>query len=499
MSTIKEFYQRFGLLENPFASFTTENEGQKFKDTFVKPNDYETILENFSQTNSIILSGDRGTGKTALIKDFLEKTDTANDIVVHIVDFTALEQNYELNRFYKFLIEHLSVSLFSNLAEYRGRISKLNREEKLLLCYLLQNFVPQISKGNLREKIEHIQVSWLRRSYKKFENIFRGFFNYGATAGGVFIDEYIAKHFTGLPPLTESVQIKNFFPELPTVNIEEEFINQETSYQLIIRIARLAKKLGYKRVLVVFDRADEDARFMNDAEAIGDFIVKILTDNKFLLAEEFQVVFSTWSTPFNFIKEQVRTQKHYCPSLSWTSTDLKKALNQRLKAYSNGRVSDYKALFAANVTEIEIDSLFEIANSNPRDLWHIFNNLFKVQFENYPNSDSIDPATIPLALRSFVTSFNYYEYYPKKSNARANTMDIYSYVKHLLKLDSVLFTKNQLNEKAQTGSSTINYVVGMERIGLIGLDSQQGGVACYKIRDPKVVFAINNGLEINKN
>lgn len=458
-TTIKDFYEKFQLKENPFASFTTENEDHRFKQTFVKPNDYDTILENFSQTNSIILAGDRGTGKTALIKDFLGKLNEKNSIMVHIVDFASLKVDYQLNDFYKFLIENLSVSLFTSLTAYTNRISKLNREEKLLLCYLLKNFVPQISKGHLREKIEQIQVSWFHRNYKKVENLFRGLFNYGATASGVLIDEYIAKHFTGLPPLTDSVQIKNFFPELPTVNIEEEFINQETSYQLLLRIARLANKLDFERVLIVFDRADEDARFMNDAESISHFIVNILTDNKFLLAEELQVVFSTWSTPFNFIKDQVRTQKHYCPTLSWTNDDLKKALNQRLKAFSDGAVTSYKSLFADNLTEEEIDRVFEIANRNPRDLWHIFNNLFKVQFDSNPHSNKIEGSAIPKALKTFVMAFNYYEYYPKKSNSRASTMDIYSYTKHLLKLDSELFTKNQLNEKAKTGSSTNNYVV----------------------------------------
>lgn len=481
MSAFREFYTRLGLKENPFASFTTENEGQRFSRTFVKPNDYETILENFSQKNSILLTGDRGTGKTALIKDFVSKLNKDTSVVTHIVDFSHLSQRYELNDFYKFVISNLSVAIFSALADKRRRISRLGKEDKILLCYLLKNFVPQISKRLLREQIEEVQIQWLTRTYKKFENFVRGVFNYSATAGGALIDDYIAKHFTGLPPLTESVKIKDYFPELP-INIEEEFIDQEVSYQLLVRVCKLASKLDFERVLVVFDRVDEDSRFMNDAESISDFIVKILTDNKFLLEENFQVIFSTWATPFNFIKDQVRTQKHYCPTLTWTTEDLVKALNQRLRAYSDNRVHDYRQLFADTVTQDELNQVFKIANSNPRDLWHIFSALFKAQFNLDSQSNKIESSTIPIALNQFVTTFNYYEYYPKKSNARANSMDIYSYSKHLLKLDSEIFTKNQLNEKAQTGSSTNNYVVGMEKIGLISNDNQQGGVAYYRIK-----------------
>ena len=99
----------------------------------------------------------------------------------------------------------------------------------------------------------------------------------------------------------------------------------------------------------------------------------------------------------------------------------------------------------------------------------------------------------------FVKEFNFYEYYPRNSKAKANSMDIYSYIKHLLKLTTIEFTKNQMNTQANTGSSTNNYVIGMENIGLVvntGVKNK-GGVL-YKINDPKVIYAIENGIEISK-
>lgn len=95
-------------------------------------------------------------------------------------------------------------------------------------------------------------------------------------------------------------------------------------------------------------------------------------------------------------------------------------------------------------------------------------------------------------------SFNFYEYYPKKPNFKASTMDIYSYIKHLLKLKDERFTKSQLNGSAKTGSSTSNYIVGMQNIGLVintKEKSVNGGVL-YQINDSKVVYAIKRGLDI---
>ncbi|PWK73825.1 hypothetical protein LX99_04211 [Mucilaginibacter oryzae] len=58
--------------------------------------------------------------------------------------------------------------------------------------------------------------------------------------------------------------------------------------------------------------------------------------------------------------------------------------------------------------------------------------------------------------------------------------------------------KNQLNDKAQKGSSTNNYVVGMERIGLIAIDNQQGGIVNYIIKAPKIIYALKNTLDIKR-
>lgn len=94
--------------------------------------------------------------------------------------------------------------------------------------------------------------------------------------------------------------------------------------------------------------------------------------------------------------------------------------------------------------------------------------------------------------------FNYYEYYPRKSNSRANSMDIYSYAAHLLKLDSPEFSKNKLNESAGIGSSIHNYVVSMEKIGLIQNIGQDKGFATYKIKDPKITYCLKNNLDLKK-
>jgi hypothetical protein len=297
--------------------------------------------------------------------------------------------------------------------------------------------------------------------------------------------------------LEEDGQIQEYFPELK-LNVTYDFFDQDISLRLLKKLGEISNKLGLEKPTIFLDRLDEDNRFENDADKISEFISPFLTNTNLLSISEFQMIIYIWTTPFRFISELVRTQKYYCPQLNWRKEDLESLLNQRLSVYSNKKLTNYKTLFKESVSEDELNDIFAISNSNPRDLIHIFKILFEEQFRSQPDDQKISSASISNGLKRYVLDFNYYEYYPRKSNARANSMDVYSYAAHLLKLDTDEFSKNKLNESAGIGSSIHNYVVSMEKIGLIENIGQDKGFATYKIKDPKIVYCLKNGLELRK-
>lgn len=200
--------------------------------------------------------------------------------------------------------------------------------------------------------------------------------------------------------------------------------------------------------------------------------------------------------PFNMLKDKVRTQKIFCPQVSWDKSDLTAAADRRVAVFSKGAVSSVGQLFSDGAATNGFNDMLTLSNRNPRDLWHLLDKSFRAQFKIDPTADKISEAAVAQGIDDFVCQFNFYEYYPRKSNSRANSMDIYAYIKHLLKLDEVEFTKNQLNDRAGTGSSTQNYVSAMESMGLVERSGSAAGSATFKIRDPKVVHALSNKLEI---
>ena len=414
-----------------------------------------------------------------------------------IDDYSDLPLSPTVSTYYKLILSNIASTLFNKLFDEKERLKKLNKNDKLILSLLLSEYTDQVTLAELIRKIEAIQLPGWKRFIKNKGDLVRAILNYGLTAGLNIVNDVIRNYYSGLPPIQES-QIRDIAPQF-NIAVESEFNVTDASYKFLLCVCALIKKLGYDRISVFFDKFDEDSRMENNAEIIAEFISPLLTDNKLLENSSIQIVVSVWEVPFSRLTSAVRTQKHYCPQLNWTAGKLADALNTRVSVFSQGKISNYRAMFSSGIDESYFDSIFELSNGNPRDLWHIFDHIFRAQYEIDPLTNKLSAEAVIKGLTDFVMNFNFYEYYPRKSNAKANTMDVYSYIKHLLKLTDEKFTKNQLNELAKTGSSTTNYVIGMESIGLIAKTSEKlnGGVL-YQIKDPKVVYAMRNGLDISR-
>ena len=319
--------------------------------------------------------------------------------------------------------------------------------------------------------------------------------NYGLSTAVNLINDTLRNYYTFLPPVDEG-NLKDILPQID-MGVDFDFLGGDTQYEILCRLGIIIKRIGYEEITVFLDKFDEDQRMQNNAATISEFVNSLLTENKILEDMNLQLIISIWEIPFRKIMPQVRTQKHFCPVLSWSERTLQDALNRRLQVFSGKKIKTYEDLFETSCESKDLEQIFMLANKNPRDLWHIMNSIMHAQYENDSTKMKISNEAIVDGLRSFVAGFNFYEYYPKNPKAKANSMDIYSYIKHLLKVKEEKFTKNQLNLLASTGSSTSNYVVGMENIGLIANTGEKnsGGVL-YRICDPKVVYAIKNSIDI---
>ena len=107
MEDFSEYIQSLGFNEYPFSTFTTENEKGREQHLFVHPSNYAPIIQNFQQHQSLILIGNRGTGKTAILSDFKRQIDLRKTLLVEISDFSLLPTSFSQTQFYNFII-HLN-------------------------------------------------------------------------------------------------------------------------------------------------------------------------------------------------------------------------------------------------------------------------------------------------------------------------------------------------------------------------------------------------------
>ena len=493
--TFTEFYQQFGIVKYPFNTFTTEDE-RKNSELFVEPIDYALIKDAFKCSRTIIMSGNRGTGKTAIVFDLMRNA-PQNSFVLYIDDFSSVPECPSTNDFYRLLCVNLVNVLMSRAVEIKKGISHLSKDDKLFLSQLIVNYMTTVTHQDLNSKVEKIQLSKISRFINKISSFIQFAINYGLSAAAKLFNSMFANQFS--LPIIEADSAISILPEIK-VKVDSSFNNVDINYSLLTRICQLIKRIGYSNVAVMLDKIDEDNRFTNDGDQIALFIKPLLTDNKLLLCSDLQMAISLWSIPFDNLKSDIRTQKFYCPELQWQRDDLIRAFNQRVKVYSEGKSpKTFYEFFSDEISRDDIDQLLILANHNPRDLWHIFNFLFQKQYDINPNSTVFTKDSFIAALADFVIKFNYYEYYPRKKNARRDSMDIYRYINHLLKLSDIEFTSNQLNSCAGTGSSTNNYIGAMQAMGLIiRTDSKIGTGIVYRINDPKVIYAMHMGLRISR-
>ncbi|HBP0513702.1 P-loop ATPase, Sll1717 family [Pseudomonas aeruginosa] len=489
--TFEDFYKHLGLAKYPFGVFTSEGERDVFDDIYLPPQNHSVILEGLKNTSAIVI-GERGTGKTALNIDLGERLSSDKNLLVRIEEYSDLKLDYEQNDAYRFLTERIVTEFFLSYAERPSALWKLSKEDRLDLSMFLHEYLGASTKTLLLEKLKRIQNGLIKRLSISAYNTCRAVLNYGLRAATMAVSDALTKHFSSLPPIDTGSS--DYFNRLE-VEVDTSFEKGKREYFYLEKICTLAKKSGFEKIYIFIDKVDEDPRFQNDAEDVADYLRTIASDNKILTSNHFHVVFFAWSTPFNYIRDSVRTQKISFTSLTWDRSNLEKVLEKRVAKYAKEPLSlKFDPLEGASDTSKSL--IFEMCNRNPRDLWHIMDKAFQEQFKLDPTKKIGDEA-IALAVRRFVSEFNYYEYYPRKSNARANTMDVYRYIKHLQKLEDLRFTKDRLNTVAGTGGSTNNYVIAMENMGLIRNthEKAQGGAVLYEIADPKVRYAMQNGLQ----
>ncbi len=492
-----EFTKMLGFEKYPFSVFTAEEERDFLSTLFVKPLAYSPAVLAARERKNIFLYGERGTGKTALLYELIAEC-LSDATVAEIFDFSGIPISPSPSDVCGLYVSTLATALFKKLlptiSDFRPPYT-FTQKEKRLLSYLLRHHIGTLSRNSLLEDLKNVQHSRLKRASVWAFNITRGILNKAAGAAIDMLSETISKSL-GLPQPAQS-GAKEYLQAIE-LNVDGTLDEGKANLLLLQQTIALCKKVGIEKLTIVIDRMDEDSRLRNDSELIADFLRPFLTENDIFYEKDLHFIVSMWSMAFQKAKPDFRANKFCVEQVQWEPRELLKVLDKRLQYYSAGKVASHSALIPDSA--FFQSHVLPLANSSPRDLWQMMNRIIREQYSHDSNAKTLTKVAMESGMRKFVRDFSYFEYYPRKKDARANTSDVYSYITHLNKLDNVQFTTNSLNEAAKTGGSTSNYIVAMEGMGLIRRCEDKGpnGSALYEIRDPKVRFAVENRIEIRR-
>ncbi len=496
MSTFNQFYERMGFQQYPFRNTTAEKEDTS--SLFVAPPDFSIIDDVFKTGNTAIISGNRGTGKTILLED-LRAHASPNVIVSSIENYERVALTDNQLDFYDIILENVVSNTLVYLSAHKKALKKLNSEDKVLLSFLIMKYADCITQSDIQDKIEKVQLSPIKQAINRISAPLTMLINFGTTSVANFGYEVLNRNFSPYLPDVNEGKIRAIIPDIQ-FKIKNDFKVVAVNYSLLDKTLVLIQKLSGEKPIVLIDRLDEDVRLENDADLITTFIKDLVCDNNLLLNDHVQLFISVWEIPFINLQSIFRKSKHTVFNIQWNCNELENVLNHRLSTYSKHKINDYRTLFDESVSPESVSSIFEISNMNPRDLWSVFDSIFKQQYEINHESSKLSSGAITDGITNFVRNFGFYEYYPQKKNARKNTNDIYTYIKHLLHLNNTNeFTNDELREAASTGGSTTNYISGMMSLGLVNKTDKKRvrGAVIYKVHDPKVSFAIYNKVDIS--
>lgn len=495
MTSFNEFYEQIGFSKYPFRDKTAEKEDAS--NLFIAPPDYSILKDTYDSGETAIIAGNRGTGKTIILLNIKANASSIKS-VSYIGNYESISLSNNLLDFYSLILQSIISETLIYLSKHKKALKNLNKDDKVFLSFLIMKYADSITNSGLISKIEDVQLNTIKKILNKISVPLTTLLNYGTTAAANFGNELLNRNFGAYLPSVDKGKICKIIPDIH-FDVEDDFRSVNISYALLEKALLLVKKILNSTPIVILDKFDEDFRLDNDADLTANFIKELVCDNKLLHNKNIQLFVSVWEIPFSNLLSNFRKSKHTVFNIRWTKAELENVLNHRLSVYSDKKIVDYKSLFTIDISDTLYEQMFTLSNMNPRDLWGIFDSFFREQYKIDSQCKKISSTAFENALVSFVKDFNFYEYYPRKKDARKNTNDVYSYIRHLLQLNNTdEFTQEELRTAASTGGSTTNYITGMVNIGLIKKtdDKRPGGAIIYKVHDPKISFAIFKQIDI---
>lgn len=482
-----DLFANLGFKKNPFSKFSAEEEQIYLKEIYEVPRYYQTLLEEIAEGNSRYLLGERGVGKSALMFYLVEdlRRKGVYPVLIDEYDGIPIRNN---GREFLFLVEqHIITSLSIELMCDKKKIKRLKKDDREKIAFLINIFFKNITKNKVKELYEEVAKTKKINIIKRLCNAFLiKPINIILSGTSNVVGSTVSKAL-GLPVVDNNVVYLQFISELSEDAQLKDCteINYKDIKEILRETAILIEKLGYKKLVVFFDKIDEYIKLQSQIDSIVEFIASIATDTSLIYSSEFGFEFLLWNKLKEKMKEkQVRFDKSRPIDINWDKAEMKKMLTRRL---------EYFAVNKSNVSEIladeqQLDKIIEMANGSPRQLTMLLARIYEEQSKINTSARVFSEEAVRLGMQNFSQTFEYELFFPG--------MSIKDVVNRILKVGKIKFSISDLAGATKKSPQTAsNWIRTMKNIGFVEeIEGDSGKAKIYNVIDPKIIYMIENKL-----
>ena len=361
------FYRQLGLKDNPFQ-YTNADEEELLERYFVPPPYFQSVWGDPQKPSSCVVFAPRGGGKSAQRKMIELRSQDCNILALSYTRF-----------------EFESKQAFSQV--------DINYHLKNIVRICLMGFLMNVYERGLNEMLfseaEREQIKALSRFYlldMNQEEIVGAMNSIIGPFGRA--RDYLEKNLHIVNALIEGLLSKAGFGALNSPTGQHgAAISKPAKHHLEI-IVSFIKTLGFDSVYILIDRVDETEYTTNDAAAAFDLLKPILSDLDILQMNGLGIKLFLWGELYPFYKRYGRPDRLPQHNLTWKHEDLRRVLELRLQAYSNGNKVSFMDMLDSSMHDgakraIE-QLLFTFAQGSPRDLIRICRQMVTEQLRDNP-------------------------------------------------------------------------------------------------------------------
>lgn len=486
------------LREDPFVTYSAENEVGILDDIFYVPPFYSSLKSMMKTGCSRFILGQRGHGKSMLIHQLRNELyrDNCLPVVIDKFDGIPLENNepYFLYR----IAQAITMGIAEKIVEGTVDLSNADKHLKRKFGELVEMFYDKRWAPTFMEKMDAIQTkkknNWFKSIYNRLlQKPIDEISSFGiALTGELLRQTVIGKDYVEYNPEYR----KNLFPgfsisEFRVLTQEDANSISVQEYKNILSILiDIVKSTRLASVVVLFDKVDEYAPLKSNSRKVAQFSHSILTDTDLLY--QIGIVFSLWSGSRNELNNiGVRFDKFQCMDIRWSNEDLEGIVNKRLLYYSKDRQNP--ATLNKLIPQDDLrNKLFELAESSPRNILILLNEI-QAQQEN-GITESFSSEAIGKGMMKYCKQFDYQAFRSVKSAAGKDFKD---WINKLLAIRKPSFTQEEYTALFGGNKRTVlDHLKKLQAMDLIRISPyvSEGGDKMYEVSDPRIVHMMARGV-----